>query len=114
MLMTVSSAAFAQTNLPQTRTDTTPTGTPATSTPMKTAVGGTQASAANLQQQLTNNLRQSGFTDVKVMPGSSIVQAKDKSDNPVIMFLSPHSITEFINVNSNRQNARTGADGTGN
>jgi len=45
------------------------------------------------QQELTSNLRQAGFTDVSVTPGSYIVQAKDKAGDPVTLFLSPDLVT---------------------
>jgi hypothetical protein len=103
LLMTVSSAAFAQTN-------SAPIGDSAATAPMKMAAQGTEANGRNLQQQLTTNLQQSGFTDVKVMPNSFLVQATDKSGNPMTMFINPNSITEFTADNSNGQNAN---DSTG-
>lgn len=52
----------------------------------------------NLQQQITSNLQQSGFTNVHVMPDSFLVQANDKAGNPVTMFITPDSMTEVTNV----------------
>ena len=101
MLMTVSSAVFAQTN-----PTPAPTPVPAGSAPVKSAA----ANGANIQEELTTNLLQSGFTDVKVMPDSFLVQAKDKTGNPVTMFLSPGSVTE-VTDDSNGRNAKTGAAG---
>src|SRR5664279_4927682 len=69
-LTTVSSVALAQTP-----------SSPSTSAPP--AVTKTQTGGANLQQQVTTNLQNSGFTNVKVMPDSFLVQATDKSGNPV-------------------------------
>jgi sporulation protein YlmC with PRC-barrel domain len=57
-------------------------------------------SAPALQQQMTNNLQQSGFTNVKVMPDSFLVQANDKSGNPVTMFITPNSMTEVAEIGS--------------
>jgi hypothetical protein len=105
ILMSVSSAAFAQTN-------TTPTRPPDATAPMKTLTGGSQASVPDLQQQLTTNLQQSGFTDVKIMPGSFIVQATDKTGHRVNMFLSPDSVTEVTAVDTNDQTGRTVAGGS--
>jgi hypothetical protein len=48
--------------------------------------------AGDMRQQITQNLQQSGFTDVKVMPDSFFVQAKDKNGNPMTMFLTPNSM----------------------
>lgn len=60
-LTTVSSAALAQTP-----------SSPSTSVPP--AVTRTQTGKANLQQQVTTNLQNSGFNNVKVMPDSFLVQ----------------------------------------
>lgn len=51
---------------------------------------------AALQQQVTQNLQQSGFTDIKIMPDSFLVQAKDKSGNPITMMINPDSVTEVL------------------
>jgi hypothetical protein len=47
----------------------------------------------NLEQQVRNNLKSAGFTDIKIMPESFLVRAKDKSGNPVMMVINPDSIT---------------------
>jgi PRC-barrel domain len=52
-----------------------------------------------VRQQIVGNLKQSGFTDVKVVPDSFLVQAKDKSGNPMTMFIGPNSITEVSEMN---------------
>src|SRR5664279_4967984 len=69
-LTTVSSAALAQAP-----------SSPSTSAP--TATTNTQTRGAGIQQQVTTNLQNSGFTNVKVMPDSFLVQATDKSGNAV-------------------------------
>ena len=46
------------------------------------------------------NLQQSGFTNVKIMPESFLVQAKDKSGNPVTMFIGPNSFDEVTTLGS--------------
>jgi hypothetical protein len=51
------------------------------------------AHTQNLQQQVQNNLKSAGFTDIKIMPESFLVRAKDKSGNPVMMVINPDSIT---------------------
>lgn len=52
-----------------------------------------QAHPQNLQQEVQNNLKSAGFTDIKIMPESFLVRAKDKSGNPVMMVINPDSIT---------------------
>jgi hypothetical protein len=48
-----------------------------------------------LPQQVQAKLRDQGFTDVKVVPGSLLVSAKDKQGDPVTMIIGPHSMTMF-------------------
>jgi hypothetical protein len=92
ILTTVSSVALAQA-----------ASSNAGSAPSSTTNANPQTNGTNLRQQLTNNLQQSGFTDIKVVPESFLVQAKDKSGNPVTMFIGPNSATEVTTVGSNDQ-----------
>jgi hypothetical protein len=87
-LTTVSSVALAQTP-----------SSPSTVTPPATTK--TQTGGASLQHQVTTNLQNSGFTNVKVMPDSFLVQATDKSGNPVTMFIGPNSMSEVTTVGAN-------------
>jgi PRC-barrel domain len=91
ILTTVSSVALAQSTNPN-------SGAPPASATTKP-----QAGESGLRQQLTNSLQQSGFTNIKVVPDSFLVQANDKSGNPVTMFIGPNSATEFTTVGSNDQ-----------
>jgi hypothetical protein len=50
-----------------------------------------------------DNLQQAGFTDVKVMPESFLIEAKDRSGNTVTMFIGPHSFAEVKTVGANAQ-----------
>ena len=54
----------------------------------------TSQPSRNLAQQLSDNLQQSGYSDVKVMPGSFIVRAQDPQGNPIEMIVTPTSIAE--------------------
>jgi hypothetical protein len=103
MLMTVSAAAFAQTS-------SAPIDNSAATAPAKTPTQGTEANGSTLQQRLTSNLQQAGFTDVKVRPNSFFVQATDKSGSPMTMFISPNSITELSADTSNGQNGNDPTD----
>jgi PRC-barrel domain len=99
-LTTVSSAAMAQAQ-----------SSPAAATP--TATTKTQKGGASLQQQVMTNLQNSGFTNVRVMPDSFLVQATDKSGNAVTMFIGPNSMSEVTTVGANGQAsaANTGESG---
>jgi hypothetical protein len=92
ILTTVSSVALAQAASPNSGAAASPTTT-----------ANPQSNGTNLRHQLTSNLQQSGFTDVKVVPDSFLVQARDKSGNPVTMFIGPNSTTEVTTVGSNDQ-----------
>ena len=91
ILTTVSSVALAQ------GANSGSSGAPAATT-TKSEPGG-----PGLRQQLTNSLQQSGFTNIKIVPDSFLVQANDKAGNPVTMFIGPNSATEFTTVGSNDQ-----------
>jgi hypothetical protein len=45
---------------------------------------------------MTQDLEKAGFTDVSVVPNSFLVQAKDRSGNPVTMFVTPNSMTAIV------------------
>src|SRR5579863_6326429 len=79
------------------------------SAPSPTTTANPQPSGPGLRQQLTNGLQQSGFTNIKVVPESFLVQANDKSGNPVTMFIGPNSATEFTTVGSNDQTSGSNA-----
>jgi hypothetical protein len=60
--------------------------------PALAASTNSNSNMGDMRQQITQNLQQSGFTDVTVMPDSFLVQAKDKNGNPMTMFLTPNSM----------------------
>jgi hypothetical protein len=72
----------------------------------------------SIRQQVKNNLEQAGFSDIKIMPQSFLVRAKDKSGNPVMMVINPDSVlavTEHkgqtnntMGNNASRNNTPTG------
>jgi hypothetical protein len=88
LLTTVSSMALAENS---------------SNTPPESATPNVQGNGATLRQQMTTDLQQSGFTNVKVMPDSFLVQANDKAGNPVTMFITPNSMAEVTTIGSNNQ-----------
>jgi hypothetical protein len=60
----------------------------------------TTANQDSIRQEVRANLQQAGFTDIKVMPDSFFVRAKDKSGNPVAMIINPDSVTEVVDEGS--------------
>jgi hypothetical protein len=101
----LSQAAFAQSPKPNSQA-TQPSTANATQNPNPAAT----------QQQIQNDLKNAGFTDVKVVAESFVVQAKTKDGNPVVMTIGPHGMSAFEAMNSgsgpNSQSGTTGQAGT--
>jgi hypothetical protein len=51
-----------------------------------------------IRQQLQDDLAKAGYTDVKIMPSSFLVEAKDKKGAAVEMVIGPDSITEVTEL----------------
>ena len=47
---------------------------------------------------MQDTLKQSGFTDIRIVPDSFFVQAKDKGGNPIAMLIGPNSVTELVDA----------------
>ncbi len=54
-------------------------------------------------------MKQSGFTNIKLVPDLFLVQANDKSGNAVTIFIGPNAATEFATVGSNDQTSGSNA-----
>ena len=52
----------------------------------------------HLRDQVRDDLTKAGFSDVKVMPESFLVRAKDPKGNPVMMVINPDSFTEVTTI----------------
>ena len=80
--------AMAQTNSPN-------------KAPAANAKGATASNVHNkqgLRTQVRDMLQKAGFTDIQVMTGSLLIRAKDKDGDPVVMNVSPDSLTEVTEV----------------
>ena len=73
------------------------------SAPSAATTTSAQPARSGLRQQLTTSLQQAGFTNIKVVPDSFLVQANDNSGNPVTMSIGPNSAAEVTTVGSNDQ-----------
>ena len=79
------------------------------------ANNGSGTSTPQISQQLRRGLTQAGYTDLRIEPESFLIHAKDKSGNPVMMVVTPDSMTEVTAVNeplggaSNKQPSTTGS-----
>ena len=67
-----------------------------------------QEKQAALSKDIVATLEKSGFTDLKVMPGSILVRGKDRSGNPVVMILNPGSMTEIVTLDPHSGSAAGG------
>jgi hypothetical protein len=75
-------------------------GSPNQPTPNPSATQGAQSQSQQpIRQQIQNDLSQAGYTDIKIMPESFLVRAKDKRGNPVMMVINPDSITTISEDN---------------
>lgn len=61
--------------------------------------------------KLKQDLEQAGFTDIKVLEDSFVIQARDKMGNPTIMSLSPSGVLAISEISQQRQNNATDSAG---
>jgi hypothetical protein len=77
-----------------------------------TAPAAKPSGGEDIQHQLSANLTGAGYTNVKIRPDAFIVEATNKSGEPVMMFLSPDSMTVFTAVDAKGQDAHTAPTGS--
>src|SRR5271155_5614007 len=94
VLLLCQAGAIAQTKTPATQPGSTPSINETQSTMPNASTHG------SLRAQVRDMLQKEGFTDVRVVPSSFMVRAKDKDGNPVVMSISPDSFTEVSEVGS--------------
>ncbi len=122
LTMGVSTLAFAQTPVtpvpgaaaapaavaaPAKATDATTVAPPALAQPAKAAT----ADNVNMTQQITNKLTASGFTDVKVIPESFFIQAKDKAGDQVSVIMEHGSMMIFTTADAQSPDAKPAPSG---
>jgi hypothetical protein len=94
----VAGAAAVAANPPAAQTAKTPTYAAPVIADANAMKGADEMQHTNLRQQLQDKLSKAGFTDIKVMPSSFYVQAKDKKGDPVAMVIGPDSFTEVTEI----------------
>ena len=62
---------------------------------------------SNARTDIKDSLGKAGYTDIRVNPSSFVIRAKDKSGDPVLMTISPDSLTEVTAMNTD-SNGTTG------
>ena len=100
---TLSSPALAQTG--------TSTANNQSTTNSQSSTNSGQTAAA---QKIKDDLQKAGFTDIKVVAESFVVQAKTKDGNPIVMTIGPHgmSVFEAMNTTTSGSGATTSSQGT--
>jgi hypothetical protein len=71
---------------------------------------------ASIRSQIQQNLQSAGFTDIRIMPSSFLVRAKDRDGNPVMMVINPDSfeaVTEVGRPGSQQQGSQQPGATTG-
>src|SRR5215469_2176531 len=96
--ITLSQAAFAQNQTSASQAAQQPS-----STSGQNAAAGQQNLAA--ARQIQQDLKKAGFTDIKVVAESFVVQAKSKDGNPVVMTIGPHGMSVFEAQNGSSSNS---------
>jgi PRC-barrel domain len=92
-LLLCTTAAIAQTNTPN------PSAAPPSANSTSTNT------AKPLRDNIRGMLQNSGFTDISVMPSSFMIRAKDQQGNPVVMSVSPDSVTEISELGTSGAHA---------
>ncbi len=68
-------------------------------------------------QQMKRDLQQAGFSDVKIMPESFLIRARDKEGRPVMMVVNPDSVVAMTKLGGGSSkmanSANSGGSGNG-
>jgi PRC-barrel domain len=99
-LLLASTAAMAQTPTPSANTP------PAAQTDNQNSMQ--NSASGSLRGHVRDMLQSSGFTNIQVMPSSFMIRAKDKDGNPVVMSVSPDSVTEVSELGTSSGNSANG------
>jgi sporulation protein YlmC with PRC-barrel domain len=99
-LLLCQSAAIAQTN-------TTPSANDPAAAP---AANATTNAPTSLRSNLRDSLQKAGFSDIKVVPSSFVISAKDKDGNPVFMTVTADSFTEVSELGGKSSKSASGSE----
>jgi len=67
----------------------------------------------HMRADIRNMLEKAGYKDIRVAPTSFVIHARDNDGNPVVMSVSPDSLTEMTEINNNGSST-TGSTANGN
>lgn len=63
-------------------------------------------------RKIKEDMQKAGFTDVKVVSESFVVQAKSKDGDPVLMTIGPHGMSVFEAMNNSGKSSSTTGSST--
>jgi hypothetical protein len=89
-------------------------GTALAQSQSNTADSSATQSVQSLPEELKQKLETQGFTDVKIVPGSYIVSAKDKQGDPITAIIGPNSMTVFSISTPGSSGSTTGSGNSSN
>ncbi|WP_271614217.1 hypothetical protein [Bradyrhizobium sp. CCBAU 51627] len=75
--------------------------------PADTSPNGGQTHDADAIEKIRHDLEKAGFTDVKVVARSFVVQAISSDGNPVLMTIGPHGMSVFEAMSGAGSNSGT-------
>jgi hypothetical protein len=67
----------------------------------------------SILEGVKESLEQAGLTDIKLLPNSFLVQAKDADDNPVVIVVGPDSISAVSVVPPGQTQRQPSTNGVG-
>jgi hypothetical protein len=114
VLAVVVSPAFAQSPSSQSNSMTNPQNQSRSGSPNQSVKSGDPGWNAATAQKIRQDLQSAGFTDVKVVAESFVVQAKSKDGDPVLMTIGPHGMSVFEAMGTNSSSSSTTGAATSN
>jgi hypothetical protein len=103
-LLLVPAAAMAQSTTSQSTTSQSTTPSATAPPAAQTDANQNAPTAVTLRAHVRNMLQSSGFSDIRMMPSSFMIRAKDQDGNPVVMSVSPDSVTEVAELGTSGAN----------
>ena len=91
----------------------TSSSTPSSSNPQTSQQNATSSQNLAAAQKIKQDLQGAGFSDVKVVAESFVVQAKTKDGNPVVMTIGPHGMSVFEAMNGSNSGNTIGSSTNG-
>ena len=81
-------------------------------TSIPAAAQNSSLSANQMEQKLQTDLAKAGYTDIKVMPGSFLVSAKDSEGQATQMMITPPSVIEMTAMQPNTGSGSSAGSGS--